>query len=247
MQLTGKNAVVTGARRGIGRSILKTFVENGANVWACIRQPDEEFSVWADKLADQFSVFITPLCFDITDSVAMKAAVKRIMAEKLPVDILVNNAGIVAESRSFTMTSIETMKAVFETNFFAQMEFTQYMVRLMIRKQSGSIINIASIAGLDGAPGQLEYVASKAAVIGATKKLAIELGEANIRINAIAPGIIETDMGGKIGSELRNETLKNTIMHKAGSPEEIAGVALFLASDQSSYMTGQVIRVDGGM
>ena len=145
------------------------------------------------------------------------------------------------------MTSIDKMKHLFDTNFFAVTLLTQYISRLMARQNSGSIINIASIAGLDGEPAQYEYATSKAAIVGATKHLARELAADNIRVNAVAPGMIETEMGAKIEENLRNQILNKVIMRRMGKPSEIANVVAFLASDYASYMTGQIIRVDGGM
>jgi 3-oxoacyl-[acyl-carrier protein] reductase len=245
--LQGKNAVITGAKGGIGKAIVKVFAKSGANIWACARKQDDEFEVWLSYLSKDNSVQIEPVYFDLSDETQLKTAAKTIMSSKRRIDVLVNNAGIIAESSSFQMTSMAKIKNVFEVNFFQQMQFTQYITRIMAKQQSGSIINISSIAALDGDPAQLEYVASKAALVGASKKLAIELGAYNIRVNAIAPGVIDTEMGNKMDSKLMERTLEKSIMKRKGSPDEIANTALFLASDLSSYLTGQVIRVDGGM
>ena len=165
--LKGKNAIITGARRGIGRATVEVFAENGANIWACARMEDAAFEADMAGLAEKYGVWIEPVYFDLTDAVQMKQAVKQIQSAKKPVDILVNNAGAIADSTSFTMTSLEKMKEIFDTNFFSQMQLTQYIARFMMRQKSGSIVNLASIAALDGEPGQLEYVGSKAALIGA--------------------------------------------------------------------------------
>ena len=145
------------------------------------------------------------------------------------------------------MTDMAKIKKVFEVNFFALTLLTQYISRVMMRQNAGSIVNIASIAGIDGDPAQYEYAASKAAVIGGTKKLARELAASNIRVNAIAPGMIQTEMGAHIEENLKNEILSKVMMKRMGKPEEIANAIAFLASDMASYMTGQVIRVDGGI
>lgn len=247
MMLRGKNAIITGARRGIGKSMATAFAQNGANIWACLRCPDEAFEAWSMQLAAENDVWIQPVYFDLAKPEEISKAVKSIMVDKQPVDILVNNAAMVADSTSFVMTSMAKIKEVFEVNFFAQMQLTQLVARLMMRKNKGSIINIASIAGIDGNPAQLEYVACKAAMIGATKKLAFELGNNNLRVNAIAPGVIDTEMGHEVEDTLMAETLEKTVMKRLGTPEEVAGAALFLASDLSSYITGQILRVDGGM
>lgn len=245
--LKGKNAIITGARRGIGRATVEVFAENGANVWACARKEDPAFAADMAGLAERYGVWIEPVCFDLTDEVQMKRAVKQIQGEKRPVDILVNNAGVVAQSTSFAMTSITKMKDVFDVNFFSQMLLTQYVTRLMLRQHSGSVVNLTSIAALDGEPAQLEYVGSKAAIAGATRRLARELGEQGIRVNAVAPGVIDTDMGNQMHPELMDHVLRKTVMNRLGTPREIANVIAFLASDRASYVTGQVIRVDGGL
>ena len=245
--LKGKTAIITGTARGIGKATLEVFAENGADIYAHARKETPEFLAELARLSKEHNVEIRPFCFDLTDNSAMKARVKDIAAAKRPVDILINNAGMVEESASFIMTSAEKMKSVFEVNFFAQMMLTQYIVRLMTRQSKGSIINISSIAAIDGEPGQLEYNAGKAALIGATRKLAGELAPFGIRVNAIAPGIVETDMSGKIRQELKEQILERTFMKRIGLPREIAGAALFFASELSSYVTGQILRVDGGM
>jgi 3-oxoacyl-[acyl-carrier protein] reductase len=247
MLIKGKNAIVTGCARGIGRSILETFASNGANVWACARKKSDAFEEHAAALARECSVEITPVYFDLVDSEQMKTGVKNIMSAKRSVDVLVNNAGV-THNALFQMTSREKLLELFEANFFSQYLFTQYIAKLMVRQKSGSIVNIASTAGLDGNPGRSAYGASKAAVICATKAMAAELAEHGIRANVIAPGITETDMVSQSMTEqVINDTVATTALRRIGQPCEIANATLFLASDLSSYVTGQVIRVDGGM
>ncbi len=245
--LKGKNAIITGARRGIGHATVEVFAENGANIWACARTPDAEFETALAALSEKHGVWIKPVYFDLADEAALKVAVKGILSEKRPVDILVNNAGVIAESTSFAMTSITKVREIFETNFFAQIALTQYVSRLMTRAGKGSIVNLASVAALDGEPGQLEYIGSKGAIIGATKKLARELGAYGIRVNAVAPGIIDTDMGNEAEEGLMHRVLDGSVLKRKGTPREIANVIAFLSSDLSSYMTGQTVRVDGGL
>ena len=247
MILKGKNAIITGARRGIGRATVEVFAAEGANIWACARKQDDVFEADMRGIAETYRVSIWPVYFDVTDESQMKAAVMAIRKQKVSVDILVNIAGIADESTSFQMTSIEKMRHVMEVNLFAVTALTQYVSRLMTRQNYGSIVNIASIAGIDGAPAQYEYAASKAAIIGATKNLAREMAANNIRVNAIAPGMIQTDMGAQIDESLRDEILSKVMMKRMGKPEEIANAIAFAASDMASYMTGQVIRVDGGI
>ena len=245
--LKEKNAIITGARRGIGRATVEAFASFGANVWACARKPDDAFEAEMRQIAEKYGVSIWPVYFDVTDEAQIKQAVHAIRKQKISIDALVNMAGIVEDSTSFQMTSVDKMKHLFDTNFFAVTLLIQYISRFMARQSSGSIINIASIAGLDGEPAQYEYAASKAAIVGATRHLARELAPNNIRVNAVAPGIIETEMGAKIEEKLRSHMLEKVIMGRIGKPDEIANVVAFLASDLSSFMTGQIIRVDGGM
>lgn len=245
--LKGKNAIITGARRGIGRATIEVFAENGANIWACARKKDADFETDINVLSEKYGVSIWPVYFDLTDDDQMKAAIQGIRRTKLPVDLLVNIAAIADESSSFTMSAIDKIKNTFEVNFFALTRLTQYVARIMIHQGSGNIVNITSVAGIDGTPGQYEYVGSKAAVIGGTKELARELGQYNIRVNAVAPGIVDTDMGAQIREDLKKATLEKVIMKRLGRPEEIANVIAFLASSKASFITGQILRVDGGM
>lgn len=245
--LDGKNAIITGARRGIGRATVEVFALHGANVWACARKQDDAFESEMDAVANAYGTSIWPVYFDVTNDAEVKSAVQNIRKQKVSIDALINVAGIADDSTSFQMTSIDKMKHVLEVNFFAVTLLTQYITRLMVRQNYGSIVNIASIAGIDGTPAQYEYAASKAAIIGGTRNLARELASNNIRVNAVAPGMIATDMGAQIDESLKNDILSRVIMKRLGKPEEIAGVVAFLASDLSSYMTGQIIRVDGGM
>lgn len=244
--LEGKTAVITGSNRGIGRATLETFAQNGANVFACVRSITDEFASYADELSKKFAVKIIPLAFDLCDENAMREAVNEIRKTRLPIEILVNNAGVISPNMLFQMTPIENMREIFEVNFFAQIRFTQYISRLIQRNKKGSIIFLSSIAGLDGSPGQLEYCGTKAALAGVTKTLAREFGVDNIRVNAVAPGYIDTDMGNEIDTEFTRSIIARSALRRKGRPEEVANSILFLASDLSSYITGQILRADGG-
>jgi 3-oxoacyl-[acyl-carrier protein] reductase len=247
MLLSGKNAIITGCMRGIGRRMLIAFAENGANVWACCRSKTTEFDQFCEELGKSNNVRITPLYFDITDTLKMKEAIMTILVAKVSVDALVNNAGV-TYSALYQMTSLDKMREVFEVNFFAQIALTQYVVKLMTRQKSGSIINISSTAALDANPGRSAYGASKAAVACITRVMAHELAEQNIRVNAIAPGITDTDMVGEsMTSTAIEEAIQQTRLKRLGKPSEIADAAVFLASDLASYVTGEVMRVDGGL
>lgn len=245
--LDGKNAIITGSKRGIGRATVEVFAKNGANIWACARKYDEEYEQDMKSVSEKYGVEIWPVYFDVTNEDEVKTAIQAIRKQKKDVDILANVAGIVGDKTSFPMSSIEGMRTVMDTNFFAVTLLTQYVTRLMIRKNKGSVIYVSSIAGLDGTPSQYGYAASKSALIGAMKNLARELADNNIRVNVVAPGMIATDMGAEIGEELKNQMLSRVIMKRMGNSEEVANAIAFLGSDLSSYMTAQVIRVDGGV
>ena len=244
--LHGKNTIITGATGGIGRALVREFAKNGSNIWACHRNESAEFENYIAELSEEYGVTIRSVLFDLSDEKGILSAVKSIKGDKRPVDALVNNSGMIADSTSFQMQSISNIRKVFDVNFFGTTIFTQYVSRLMSKERISSIINISSVAAIDGTPGQYEYVSSKSALIGATKKLALELAP-SVRVNCIAPGIIETDMIKAMDDGLKESTISHSALKRAGSPEEVAKVAVFLASEMSSYITGQVIRVDGGM
>ena len=247
MLLKDKNAVVTGCSRGIGKEVVRVFAENGANIWACIRKENQNFTKYVNILEQQHSVKINLVYFDLENEEQIKSGVKAIKESKLPVDILVNNAGVIFTAL-FQMTSMQKMKEMFEINYFSQMLFTQYIARIMMRRKSGSIINISSSAAIEGNEGRTGYASAKAAMITSTKVLAKELGAYNIRVNAVAPGLTQTEMMvSSTPEDALQETLNRICMKRVGKPEEIANSILFLASDLSSYMTSQVLRVDGGM
>jgi 3-oxoacyl-[acyl-carrier protein] reductase len=246
MMLKGKNAVITGCLKGIGRSTMDLFAQNGANIWACCQHEDPEFESQIKELAVKNNIWITPLYFDLLDPEQVKSAAHVIRDTKQPVDVLVNIAGMTHDAL-FLMTTMEQMKKVFEVNFFSQMLLTQYITKYMLRQKAGSVINISSISAIDGNSGQLSYSASKAAIIGATKTLSAELAGSGIRVNAIAPGVIKTEMTEKMPADVLAGLMVKSDLKHMGLPEEVAGVIMFLASDMSSYITGQIIRVDGGI
>ena len=247
MLLKNKSAIVTGCNRGIGKAIIENLAKNGANIWACIRKQNKEFSNYLKNLQKKTGVTIEEIYFDLNDIDEVKKSAQKIVSQNKPIDILVNNAGIIHTSL-FQMTPIEKMKEIFEINYFTPLFFTQYIVKKMAQQKKGSIINISSSAAIEANEGRLAYASSKAALITSTKVIAKELGRLNIRVNAIAPGLTETDMMKNSTPEnVLKETLKRIPLNRVGSPDEIANVVLFLSSDLSNYITGQVLSVDGGM
>ena len=240
--LKEKVALVTGASRGIGRQIALMFAENGATVYANARKEGSLNSLIGEN--KNINGKIIPVYFDVTDADASKNAVMKIKKESGKIDCLVNNAGIMQDAL-IGMINKKSMHDVFETNVFAVMELTQLAARIMTKQKNGSIINLASIVGVNGNKGQLVYSASKGAVIAMTKTAAKELAPQNIRVNAVAPGMIDTEMFRSIGVEKVTERLNNIGMGRLGTPEDVAKVCIFLASDMSEYITGQIIGVDG--
>jgi 3-oxoacyl-[acyl-carrier protein] reductase len=247
MLLKGKNAIITGCNRGIGKAILELFAKNGADIWACVRRQTDEFDTFISELMETYQIQITPIYFDLSDYDQIKAGAKTIVSQKKNVDILVNNAGITYNAL-FQMTTLEKLEDVFKVNYFSQVLFTQYIAKMMVRQKSGSIVNISSSAAIDANSGRSAYGASKAAVICTSKAMAAELGDKGIRVNVVAPGITSTDMVSEsMSQDIIDETVNQTNLKRMGLPNDIAEAVLFLASDLSAYMTGQVLRVDGGM
>jgi 3-oxoacyl-[acyl-carrier protein] reductase len=247
MLLQNKTVVVTGCNRGIGKKILEVFSANGATIFACVRNITEEFKTFLNGIKKNFDNKIIPIQFDLNDEGQIKEAASNILSSNLSVDILVNNAATI-HTALFQMTSIKKLKEIFETDFFSQTLFTQYILKSMIKKKSGSIVYISSSSALDGNEGRSAYSSAKAAMIAQAKVLSREVGIYNIRVNTIAPGLTDTDMMKKnTPKELVDEVISRISLKRIAYPEEIAKVALLLSSDLSSYITGQVIRVDGGM
>jgi len=243
--MQGKNIIITGAGRGIGRVMLELFAESGANIWACIRKPDEQFSRDAAEISEKNQIWIKPVCFDLSDEDDIRQGIQSIIKEKKRIDVLINNAGI-SHGGLATMTPISTVKDVFQVNCFAPVQIMQMILRVMMRQKGGCIVNMASVGGIEATPGYLAYGSSKAALIYATKTISHEVGQYGIRVNAIAPGLTETDMGNVKPEEEIQKILDRSSLHRKADPSEIAKCALFLASDAASFITGQVLIADGG-
>ena len=246
MLLEGKNALITGSNRGIGKAILETFAREGCEtIWAHARTETAEFLDTIQYLSSQYGTEIYPIYFDLTDTESLKRVIKDIVRSKQNIDILVNNAGV-AHGGLFQMTPVSQIKEVFETNLYAGMEITQLILKKMTRQKSGSIVNLASISGIDLKSGNSAYGVSKAAVIAWTKTLSAELSSYNIRVNAVAPGLTDTRMATLMEKQAGEEMVMESLMGRLAQPGEIAHVVSYLASDNASFINGQVIRVDGG-
>ena len=242
-----KNILITGANGGIGRALVREFAREGASIIAHIRENSKDFDLFANELTKEYGVKITTMAFDLSSEDEISGGIKKLFKEKSRVDVLINNAGTVGENRAFHMTEISEMKKVFDINFFSAIKISQLVSRLMIKNGEGSIVNVSSVAGLDGDPGQLEYSCSKAAIACATKKMAIELGRYGIRVNAVAPGLTDTKMLDNMKGNVEQDVASRSIMGRRCEPKEIASAISFLASEKASFITGQVIRVDGGI
>ena len=238
----GKVVLVTGGTRGIGRAIVRRFVEEGASrVYFTFRSAEEQ----ARSLEEETGGIARGFRADVSDFPRMEEVVESIVKETGSIDVLVNNAGIAKDNLLLRMKN-EEWRAVLSVNLDGAMVTTRAALRSMLRKRSGSIIFISSIIGIMGNAGQSNYAASKAALIGFAKALAREVGSRNIRVNVVAPGFIQTEMTEKIPEEVRKRFLEQTALRRFGKPEEVASVVSFLASEDASYITGQVIVVCGG-
>ena len=243
--LFGRTALVTGCSRGIGRAVVEEFAAQGASLIVHARRESELFKSEMNELADLHKVKIETVFFDLYDLESMKAEVKKFLGSGTQIDILVNNAGV-AHGGLFQMTPISKVREIFDVNFFAQLEMMQLHLRHMIRNQSGSIINVASIAGIDLHTGNIAYGVSKAALIAATKTVAAEVGVHGVRVNAVAPGLTRTDMFDEMEIKARTQMVEESSMKRLAELTEIAKTIAFLASDAASFINGHVLNVDGG-
>jgi len=245
MLLQGQNAVVTGGARGIGKDIVVNFLKNGASVYFIDLMPSEFMAEYETIAAENNAAVSYHEC-NVADEDQVTTVVKAIADESGGIDILVNNAGITRDGLVFRMSK-ENWNDVLSVNLSSAFYMSKAVSRLMIQKRTGSIINVSSIVGVHGNAGQCNYSASKAGLIGLTKSLAKEVAGRNVRVNAVAPGFIQTAMTDKLNDKQKEGLSTQIPMVRLGQPEEVAKVILFLASDLASYVTGQVILIDGGM
>ena len=243
--LENKKALVTGSSRGIGRGIAEKYLSEGCEVWGLCSRPSGAKDD-LEKTAAEHGVRFHELHADVGDCESVTAAVKAALAESGGFDVLVNNAGITRDGLSFRMKK-EDWDDVLRVNLTSAFLICQIVSADMIKKRSGSIINMSSIVGLHGQGGQVNYAASKGGLIAYTKALAKEVGSRGVRVNAIAPGFIATDMTAVLKEDLQKAMIDAVPLKRAGTAEDVANAALFLASDLSVYVTAQVLGVDGGM
>ena len=243
--LEGKTALITGAARGIGKALAVKFAQEGANIAFTDLVIDENGKETEKEIA-AYGVKVKGYASNAADFTQTKEVVTEIHKEFGSIDILVNNAGITKDGLMMRMTE-QQWDAVIAVNLKSAFNFINASLPIMMRQRSGSIINMASVVGMHGNAGQANYAASKAGLIALAKSIAQEVGSRGIRANAIAPGFIETAMTAALPEEVRQEWAKKIPLRRGGQVEDIANVATFLASDMSSYVTGQVIQVDGGM
>lgn len=245
--LNSKTAVITGCNRGIGKSTVEIFSKNKSDIIACVRKKNQEFSDFCNQLENKYSNKITIYEFDFKNNDDVSSAAKDIIKNHDQIDILINNAGIIHTSL-FQMTKISSFEEIFKVNFFNQILFTQILIKNMVKKKYGNIVFLSSSSAYESNIGRGAYSSTKSSIITITKNLSIELARYNIRVNCIAPGLTQTDMmKNNTPDEFLKETINRISLKRIAKPEEISNVMLFLASDLSSYITGQTLRVDGGL
>ncbi len=245
LDLTGKNVIVTGGTRGIGRAIVEACAQAGANVAFTFRSSVDEAEALRQALTDQGTKALA-IQGDAADFAAAEATVKSVLDAWGTVDVLVNNAGITRDGLMLRMKE-EDWDAVINTNLKSLFNFAKAVYRPMMRQRGGAIVNISSVVGVMGNPGQTNYAASKAGIIGFSKSLAKELGGRGVRVNVVAPGYVATDMTAALSDAAREAMLGAVPLGRPANPEDIANAVLFLASDAAAYVTGHVLHVDGGL
>lgn len=243
--LENKTALITGASRGIGKGIAVEFAKQGANV-AFTFNASVEAAKELEKELESFGIKAKGYQSNAANFDAAQELVKQVLEDFGSIEVLINNAGITKDNLLMRISE-EDFDQVIEVNLKSVFNLTKAIIRPMMKQRAGSIINMSSVVGIKGNAGQTNYAASKAGILGFTKSVALELGSRNIRCNAIAPGFIETEMTGKLDEKTVEEWRKAIPLKRGGTPEDVANACVFLASDMSSYITGQTLSVDGGM
>jgi len=242
--LKNKNVIITGSSRGIGKSIAKKLASNGCNLFLLSRNIDDLINV-KNEIYDLYKVNINCYSLDISNYDEVQTTFQKITNDYV-IDILVNNAGITKDNLLIKMSS-DDWNSVINTNLTGYFNCSKCIIKQMIKQKNGKIVNISSIIGIQGNSGQTNYSASKAGIIGFTKALSKEIGSRNINVNTIAPGYINTQMTDELGNKNKQKFLDNISLRRFGETEDVANLVCFLASDLSSYITGQTISIDGGI
>lgn len=245
-KFTGKVVCLTGGDGGIGKEISRKFAAEGADLITCSLCETPQYLEFVEELKKEYGINVYPFFFDFSDEEAIKEGLKEVKALKLKINVLINNAGM-PHLAILPFTRMADVKKVFQVNYFAQLQITQSLLSLIVKDGTGSIINAASIAGIDGDMGNSVYGATKASMILFTKVLSKELGSSKIRVNAVAPGLTSTPFAQAMGDKAIASMEDISTMHRLATPQEIANAYLFLASEEASFINGQVLRVDGGV
>lgn len=245
-KFSNKVVCITGADGGIGKEITKKFAAEGATLILTSIAESDGFASFVDELKSDYQVVVYPFFFDLSDEDAIKVAIKDIKALKLKINVLINNAGM-PHLAILPFTKMADVKKVFQVNYFAQMQITQGLLGSIAKDGESVILNAASIAGIDGEPGNCVYGATKASMILFTKVLAKELATSKIRVNAVAPGLTSTPFADAMGDKAKASMEEISVMKRLATPQEIANTYYFLATTDASFINGQVVRVDGGV
>jgi|TARA_B110000238_G_scaffold81211_1_gene89464 3-oxoacyl-[acyl-carrier protein] reductase len=244
--LKNKNVIITGCNKGIGKATLEDFAKYGANILACVRSDSIEFKKFISRLKKKYKVKINIIKLDLSNKSSISNCANEIFKVTKNVDILVNNAGILFNSL-FQMTSEKQLQEMFQVNYFAQIYLTQIISRKMVKNKSGNIIFVSSTSGVNGDFGRFVYSSSKAAILSTVKTLSKELSNYNIRVNAISPGLTETDlMRSNTSQDIIKSEIEKILLKRVATTNEISDIILFLASEKSSYINGQNIIANGG-
>jgi 3-oxoacyl-[acyl-carrier protein] reductase len=244
--LNGKTALITGASRGIGKGIAEVFAKNGCNIAFTFASSVEKAQAFEKELIEKYGIKAKGYQSNAADFKQSEELANQVIADFSRVDVLINNAGITRDTLMLRMTE-EQWDEVINTNLKSAFNLTKAMLKHFLGNRNGSIINMTSVVGVTGNAGQANYAASKAGMIGFTKSIAKELGSRNVRCNAVAPGFIETEMTHVLNEEVKQGWINTIPLKRGGTPEDVANVCMFLASDMSSYVTGQTLSVCGGM